>query len=375
MPESLKTSPFPGLKLRRLEIENYKRLDSLKVRFPRPRMKHDPDVMVLGSQNGGGKTSALECIGLLYLAILIGNNELLRRMPDTGRFIDLADLLIKSGRKGAEITGGFELDGDEYEVTLSVTRSGKTSVSGAEPLRQRMKDIKALQRALRGDYFEEAILSLLAFNAEPLISPPLIHFNSYRKVQEGNPNLAAMVDEPLGRARMIYSRSRYGPTVSTISAFKMEMLRSLLGGAELFEGFSKHDSDATAEFLNGLLRRYAGGSIEKLRPLPDNSLDFRITTGDGTSFAFDGLSSGQKEIVSTLFLIWRHSRQTPCIVLIDEPELHLNAEWHADFVERLQEYGPNNQYILATHSEQIFASVEDDRRALLVPSDSKQHRP
>jgi hypothetical protein len=217
---------------------------------------------------------------------------------------------------------------------------------------------------------EDALMSLLAFNSEPLVLPPFIHFNSYRKVQEGNPNLAAMVDEPMGRARMMYGRTRYGPAVSAISAFKIEMLRSLLGGAELFEGFDKTDSEATVEFLNGLLKRYAGGSIEKLRPLPDNSLDFRITTGSGASFAFDGLSSGQKEIVSTLFLIWRHSQQSPCIVLIDEPELHLNAEWHADFVERLQEYGPNNQYILATHSEQIFGCVGEDRRALLVPSDT-----
>ncbi len=370
MPTPLKTPPFPGLKLRRLDIENYKRLDSLEVELPRPRMKGDPDVMILGSQNGGGKTSVLECAGLLYLAMFTGD-DLFKRMPDTGRFLDLADLLIKSGRKAAEISGKFELDGEGFEVRLQFARSGKTTVAGDGPLRERIRDIKSLRRSLRGDSLEYALMSLLALNNEPLISPPLIHFNSYRKVQEGNPNLAAMVDEPLGRARMMYSRSRYGPSISTISAFKMEMLRSLLGGAELFEGFNKQDSGATVEFLNSLLRRYTGGSIEKLRPLPDNSLDFRITTEEGASFAFDGLSSGQKEIVSTLFLIWRHSQETPCIVLIDEPELHLNAEWHADFVERLHEYGPRNQYVLATHSEQIFGCVDEDRRALLVPAELK----
>jgi predicted ATP-binding protein involved in virulence len=95
-----------------------------------------------------------------------------------------------------------------------------------------------------------------------------------------------------------------------------------------------------------------------------------VSAGNGASFAFDGLSSGQKEIISTLFLIWRHSQEEPCIVMMDEPELHLNAEWHADFVERLQEYGPRNQYILATHSEQIFGSVDEDRRALLVPTEA-----
>ena len=369
MSKPAKTNPFPGLKLRRLEIENYKRLDSLKVEFPRPRMKGDPDVMILGSQNGGGKTSTLECAGLLFLAVLT-KGDLFRRMPDTRRFIDLADLLIKSGRESAEVSGVFEFDGESYETRLTVTRTGETNVKGAEDLRRKIADKRSPNRFTQDYLMEDALMSLLAFNSEPLVLPPFIHFNSYRKVQEGNPNLAAMVDEPMGRARMMYGRTRYGPAVSAISAFKIEMLRSLLGGAELFEGFDKTDSGATVEFLNGLLKRYAGGSIEKLRPLPDNSLDFRITTGSGASFAFDGLSSGQKEIVSTLFLIWRHSQESPCIVLIDEPELHLNAEWHADFVERLQEYGPNNQYILATHSEQIFGCVGEDRRALLVPSDT-----
>ncbi len=369
MSKPAKTNPFPGLKLRRLEIENYKRLDSLKVEFPRPRMKGDPDVMILGSQNGGGKTSTLECAGLLFLAVLT-KGDLFRRMPDTRRFVDLADLLIKSGRESAEVSGVFEFDGESYETRLTVARTGETNVKGAEDLRRKIADKRSPNRFTQDYIMEDALMSLLAFNSEPLVLPPFIHFNSYRKVQEGNPNLAAMVDEPMGRARMMYGRTRYGPVVSAISAFKIEMLRSLLGGAELFEGFDKTDSGATVEFLNGLLKRYAGGSIEKLRPLPDNSLDFRITTGSGASFAFDGLSSGQKEIVSTLFLIWRHSQQSPCIVLIDEPELHLNAEWHADFVERLQEYGPNNQYILATHSEQIFGCVGEDRRALLVPSDT-----
>lgn len=373
MPTPSKLNPFPGLKLRRLEIENYKRLDSLKVDFSRPRMSGDPDVMILGSQNGGGKTSVLECVGLLFLAVFT-EGELFQRMPDTGRFIDLADLLIKSGRKSAEVAGLFEFDGQPHEVRLTVTKSGKTSVSGGEALRERIADKNSLRRLNRESSLEEALMSLLAFNSEPLLLPPFIHFNSYRKVQEGNPNLAAMVDEPRGRARMMYSRTRYGPAVSTVSAFKIEMLRSLLGGAELFEGFNKEESAATADFLNGLLRRYTGGCIEKLRPLPDNSLDFRITTGEGESFAFDGLSSGQKEIVSTLFLIWRHSQLAPCVVLIDEPELHLNAEWHADFVEQLQKYGPHNQYILATHSEQIFGCVDETRRALLVPADSEPQK-
>ncbi|MEO5366599.1 MAG: ATP-binding protein [Magnetococcus sp. WYHC-3] len=85
----------------------------------------------------------------------------------------------------------------------------------------------------------------------------------------------------------------------------------------------------------------------------------------GDSFAFDGLSSGQKEIISTLFLVWHYTRESPAIVMIDEPELHLNAQWHRDFVREVVRLAPNNQYLMATHSEDVFASVPASQRLSL----------
>ncbi|MBZ5713603.1 AAA family ATPase [Nannocystis pusilla] len=55
------------------------------------------------------------------------------------------------------------------------------------------------------------------------------------------------------------------------------------------------------------------------------------------------------------------------MVLIDEPELHLNAEWQVKFVRLLFKLAPKNQYIFATHSEFIFRSVQEDRRILIGP--------
>jgi predicted ATPase len=117
------------------------------------------------------------------------------------------------------------------------------------------------------------------------------------------------------------------------------------------------------------VERYCGGSIENLRLLPDNTVDIRIKPVNGeSSFSFNGLSSGQKEMIATLFLIWKNTHKQPSIVLIDEPELHLNAEWHGEFVEQLRSLAPYNQYILATHSEEIFRSVDESYRAILGSS-------
>lgn len=151
-----------------------------------------------------------------------------------------------------------------------------------------------------------------------------------------------------------------------MSAFKLQILRSLMEQANLFEFDEEKGSGEAIDALNQLLKNYAGGTISKLRPSPDNTIDFRVNpVGRGESFTFDGLSSGQKEIISTLFLIWYHTRNRPSVVFIDEPELHLNAQWHRGFVKSLTSLAPQNQYIVATHSEDVMDSVSEDRRALL----------
>ena len=136
--------------------------------------------------------------------------------------------------------------------------------------------------------------------------------------------------------------------------------------ANLFEWAEVENPDMAIDRLNDLLKFFAGGRISKLRPGADNTVDFRIAPdGGGESFTFDGLSSGQKEIISTLFLVWYHTKERPSVVLIDEPELHLNAQWHRSFVGKLFELAPGNQYIVATHSVDVMDSVDEDRRVIL----------
>ena len=136
--------------------------------------------------------------------------------------------------------------------------------------------------------------------------------------------------------------------------------------ADLFELSEVENPDTAIDQLNDLLEFYAGGRISKLRPGGDNTVDFRIRPdGGGESFTFDGLSSGQKEIISTLFLVWYHTQGRPSVVLIDEPELHLNTQWHRSFINKLFELAPRNQYIVATHSVDVMDSVEQDRRLIL----------
>ena len=346
-----------NIKLRNLKITNFKSLESFEIEFPSPRMKNDPDIFVMGSTNGLGKTSILECCSLLFLAAEV-KEEVFRR---TELPVDLYDLLIKAGADMCVIEGNLEIKDKLVKITLTIKRSNTFHINKIGDIKPLSDEIKHSQFSMQkgADRF---LSSLVGFSMEPLCLPRLMYFHSYRKVQEGNPDLGMIVKREVPRQLSLFS-PRYNYSMST---FKLEILRALMSRADLFENLDYEESNEVVVKLNELVQRYAGGSIEKLRPSTDNTVDFRISPlSGGESFTFDGLSSGQKEIISTLFLIWLYTKHAPSIVLIDEPELHLNVEWHRDFLRHVSKLAPQNQYIVATHSEDIFGSVSEDRRILL----------
>lgn len=346
------------LRLSKLQVENYKSLDKVELNLPAPSTTEQLDAFVLGSKNGVGKSSLLECCALSMMAATFPN--LLKRDRRTRDVDDPYDILIRSGAAEATICASVSVDDVSHKVELEVSRMG--FVPRTKPIFHDSEDYAWLRHGLLDDgaLFE----SLLGMNSEPLVAPPVLLFHSYRKVLEGSSALGAMVDPAY--ARRHYPPRRYGGP-GPLSTFKVLLVQALMARSGLFEGMqAKGDSEAILAKLNGLITDFAGGVVDKVRPGPDGTLELRVApVSGGSSFSFDGLSSGQKEIIATLFLIWFTTNERPGIVLVDEPELHLNAEWQRIFVHKLAELAPKNQYILATHSEEIFGSVTEDRRLML----------
>lgn len=344
------------IKIRRVSIRNYKGIDELDMEFPLPRLPDDPDIFAMGSRNGLGKTSVIECCALLLLVPMLREERF--RLRDRYSMVDVPDLLIRAGAHSAEISGDIVLGDEPATIQLRIDRRGSVKLSG-ENLFEKMLENRWIDPESDAD---DLIKAICGFTPNPVIENTFLLFHSYRKVQEGNPEMGMMV-----RGRIPRRPPGIGPRYEfPMSAFKLQILRSLMGQANLFEFDDEEGSSETIETLNKLVQTYAGGTISKLRPSPDNTVDFRVNpVGSGASFTFDGLSSGQKEIISTLFLIWYHTKNRPSVVFIDEPELHLNAQWHRGFVKNLIGLAPQNQYIIATHSEDVMDSVSEDRRALL----------
>lgn len=323
-------------RLRHIEITNYKALDHLTLDIPAPCMPGDPDIFVVGSKNGLGKTSLLECCALAHLnffdAPLV--TRILQRVRDLG-----ADIFALS-RDAAT----------PFNVQAQYS-NGKTS-----SLRRITSELPQMPYVLGDgpDRHTNLAERFLGRTSNILLHPHLLLFHGYRKTTEGTIRTQEMLSQE---------------TSSGASAVKLKAVRLLLAGSGLVEGVEARDAERRLEQLNSLLTTFAGGRIDKkLRPIASDQLDLRIVTPRNTTFSFDALSSGQKEIVTTLFLIWNETLAHPALVLVDEPELHLNAEWQREFLRHLLSLAPNNQYILATHSEDIFASVAEERRVLLEAS-------
>ena len=348
-----------SVRIDQLSIRNYKGIDELDLEFPQSPISGHPDVVAIGSRNGVGKSSVLECSALM-LAI----PKLLAMHEGTLSFNGV-DEIVRAGEEYVTISGQVRKGYRKENICLTFGRDG--SVSSDSGYKQFNDESR-----LRSDMFEHYGVRDRLFPhvvgqiPDPVMFPNGLLFHSFRRISGGHLEPDAIFKSPSGYDVGVFDDK------SSKSVFKGIVLREMMYDADLVEN-TRHrdDQDRVLDKLNSLIERYAGGRLGKLRVLDDDEIDIRIEpAGRPVSFSFNGLSSGQIEIISTLFLIWLVTRNVPSVVLIDEPELHLNAEWHAGFVSSLVEMAPDNQYILATHSEDVMSSVSPECRVLLTSENS-----
>ncbi len=335
---------LPRVRVSKVTIEGFKAFkDPFTLEIPPPLAQDDMDVFVLGSVNGVGKTTVLEaiCLGML---------------GRQGHGVDQATrtMLVNSSKESADIWLDIDIGGECSRRRLELLPGvGLATAGTSQALAGLFRQSESVLRATTG----RALAVMAGRGADPIIAPPVLYFHSYRKVASG----------PID-PRKIGGDPNSGVVVTSLSVFKAHVLEAMLADADLIEGTAGPDeARETLGTLSGLVDRLTGCTIGKLGRVGDR-LDIRVVRKhDGLAMPFDALSSGQKEIISTLFLIWQATRHCPSVVLIDEPELHLHGEWHSTVVRTLWELAPWNQYILATHSGRVARSVEQDRVYVIQP--------
>lgn len=124
-------------------------------------------------------------------------------------------------------------------------------------------------------------------------------------------------------------------------------------------------SDPIEPFKNAFSQLLAPKSL--INPSPqDQNLRYDCD-GNDNEYDFNSLSSGEREVVNIIFdFILRKPKN--CIIVFDEPELHLHPELSYKLIQTLRSSGLNNQFILCTHSPDIISSSLDNSVIFLAPA-------
>lgn len=340
--------PMNGTRIEQVRIRDYKGIDSLVLDFPLPKMRHEPDVFVLGSQNGVGKTAVLESCAFLLLALL----NRVEGFAFHPRNLDVGTL-VRAGADRGTISGRVRHNDTVVEIDLNLSRNGQPIIGYKHLTGSPLEDLTFDS----GQDSREMMGAVCGLTPNPVITKLFLFFHSSMTIPSGS----------TATRNMIAHGQTYDP--SSMSHFKNHVLQALLSQAGLFKAPHRDARAADLLRLNELLHEYADATIDGLHPRSDGTLDINVrANGNSHSYTIDGLSSGQKQTISTLYLIFHKTRAAPRVVFFDEPELHLNAQWHRRFVDNLHGQVPGNQYLMATHSEDVMRSVASDRRIFLRDS-------
>jgi energy-coupling factor transporter ATP-binding protein EcfA2 len=90
-------------------------------------------------------------------------------------------------------------------------------------------------------------------------------------------------------------------------------------------------------------------------------------TAGGATLQLNALSSGEREVVTIVFDFLLRDPQH-CVIVFDEPELHLHPELSYRLLRTLREVGEHNQFIFCTHSPDIITASIDQSVVFVAPS-------
>ena len=84
--------------------------------------------------------------------------------------------------------------------------------------------------------------------------------------------------------------------------------------------------------------------------------DIRVEI-DGSNIPLESLSSGEQQLIHLLLETLAAADST---IMIDEPEISMHVDWQQRLVSSMRRINPNCQILLATHSPEIMANIDNE---------------
>lgn len=375
------------MRIRSLAIENFRAIERFEISALN-------DFILIAGPNGCGKSTVLDALRLIKSLYVVEEwkrwfSEFGINVERPGKFASL----FRNPNQPAFIRARFELSPEERAfllervenialgVVLNEATNGQASITGDPPLTKRGTTASDLSRhAKRAEQLTVLLRAQLedrsTFDAAVRITPaPALEL-------EESPVATAAFScfnpDRIGEIEFHGSRRNYArEAVSTVRlnvGDRSEERRSKL----LYDWENKYrnvKSQLSEEFVSAVLRGvspdeaplqksikelfrtfFPGKEFLGVTLAADNSLTFPVRLNTGEVHDIDELSSGEKEIVYG-YLWLRTGTPRRSVILVDEPELHLNpalvqglpAFYKANLADAL-----DAQVWIVTHSDVIL---------------------
>jgi len=294
-----------------ISIRDFRGIDNLHISFKGP-SEYPTQVAVLAGPNGCGKTAVLE-------ACLLASKH---------------DGLVR-GESG---TDAIRLGANDYQIDVTI---------------RVQNDIRQCRATSKG-------------KGQTFV--PFVYFSSWRA-----PQLVGSLGITAGKRGKRPARSEQN---------RLWNIKQFLVNARAHEFFPKRQQANSSRYaeaihdLNRVWAKFYPGQTFTVEPIsddPEEGFDVFLVGPKDYRLPLDVLSSGQLELFSFAggLLLEEFSQG---IILIDEPELHLDPQWHRSIIRAFQFLKPECQVVVATHSPEIYDSVRSFERHFLVPLEDARAR-
>jgi energy-coupling factor transporter ATP-binding protein EcfA2 len=345
------------MRIRSAKIKNFRGVDELELELPAADDPAEGGVLVLGGDNGFGKTTVLEA-----LLLGLGRADLLP--PDSAPLGEQ----VRFGCQDFSIALDVELDGRTMSLACNRATLEKQQIEIADRRSGGVVSIPngTFWRSL--EWLAPKVVYVSARRDPDVLGEPAAEARGARSSRESR-----RIAELKRTLVNIFNRQRNAKTQSAERAGRFEQLqrfvRRFLGDDATVDVMYVDDSDRNGQDV--VLRR--GELPDDVDTLAAARARAQERGDVPVVLPIDRLSSGQLALFAFVEPLL-FSTEPPDVVLIDEPERHLHVQWQRVLLPALQELRPTTQFVVATHSHEIMQSVTSDEVHYLLPRDDPRRR-
>lgn len=301
---------YSGAKrIERIEITNFKAIQSLELRFSPPKSERESWLMVLG-ENGTGKSSILQAVGLALMGQQHSNDLGL----DASRFVRAK---ARDGKGSVKVY----LTNIPEPIVLKFNRRSKRFT--VDP-----KDPKVL---------------LLGYGATRLLP---------RHTRE-----KGSIEKYIRVKNLFIPTAPLNDTEAWLSNRKKVPRNRFAEVAKALKDLLMLEDSARFSRARGVVKV--------------NTIDGQVTLHD-LSDGFQSVVAMCTDIMISLLERWEDMQVAEGIVLLDELEVHLHPSWKIEIVERLRRCFPRVTFLVTTHDPLCLRGLSDNEIIVLRRDEYKR---